>query len=88
MVRGHEETSTSQARRKRGTSWETPIVSSLVVAMSVEELRLFSQVPTDIILEVEDGTTALTIGGADNVVYFTLEQFVARLRFPIPSLVK
>ena len=29
-----------------------------------------------------------TIGGADNVVYFTREQFSAGLRFPIPSLVK
>ena len=32
--------------------------------------------------------TALTIGGANNVVYFTREQFAVGLRFPIPSLVK
>ena len=35
-----------------------------------------------------DDPTALTIGGANNVVYFTHEQFVIGLRFPVPSLVK
>ena len=81
MVRGHEETSTSQARRKKGTTWEMPTISSLVVAMSVEELRSFNQVPTNIILEVIDGPAAPTIGGEDNAVYFTHEQFAAGLRF-------
>ena len=42
MVRGHEETSTSQAGHKRGTLRETPTVISLVSAMSVEEFRSFS----------------------------------------------
>ena len=56
--------------------------------MSVDELRSFNLVPADIILEVADDPTAPTIGGVDNVVYFTREQFAAGLRFPIPSLVK
>ena len=47
MARGHEEASTSQVGHKRGTPRETPTVSSLVVVMSVEDLRSFSQVPTD-----------------------------------------
>ena len=42
MARGLEETSTSHTGRKRGTLWETPIVSSLIATMSVEELRSFS----------------------------------------------
>ena len=33
-------------------------------------------------------TIVPTIGGADNDVYFTREQFAARFCFPIPSLVK
>ena len=65
-----------------------PTTSSLVAAMSVEELRSFSQVPAGIKLEVADGLTTPTIEGANNVVYFTCEQFAAGLRFPIPSLVK
>ena len=40
MARGHEKVLTSQARRRRGTPWEMPTASSLVVAMYVEELRL------------------------------------------------
>ena len=40
-MRGHEEASTSQAGRKRGTPRESPTASSLVAAMSVEELRSF-----------------------------------------------
>ena len=56
--------------------------------MSVEELISFKQVPIAVRLEVSDGMTALTIGGADNAIYFTREQFVVGLRFPIPSLVK
>ena len=88
MERGYEETSTSQAGRKRGTSLETSTISSLVVAMSVKELRPFSQVPTDIRLEVKNSPATSTIGGANNVVYFTHEQFAAGLCFPILSLVK
>ena len=88
MARGHEEASTSQARRKRGTPWETPMVSSLVVAMSIEDLRSFRQVPTVIRLEVSNGTTTSIVGAAYNVIYFTREQFAARLCLPISSLVK
>ena len=49
------------------------MVSSLVATMSVEELRSFRQVPIAIRLEVSNGTTASTIRGEDNAVYFTLE---------------
>ena len=56
--------------------------------MSMEDLRSFSQVPTDIRLEVANGPVAPTIGGADNAVYFTRDQFDTGLRFPISSLVK
>ena len=88
MARGHKDASTSQVGRKRGTPQETPTVSSLVTAMSAEELRSFRQVPAAIIMEVSDGTATPTIGGVYNVVYFTRELFAAGLCFPIPSLVK
>ena len=65
-----------------------PTTSSLVPVMSVEELRSFCQVPADISLELSDGAAVSTVGGVDNVVYFTREQFSAGLRFPISSLVK
>ena len=51
MARGQEETYTSVAGRKRGTPRELPTASSLVSAMSIEELRSFYKVPTDISME-------------------------------------
>ena len=65
-----------------------PTASSLVVAMYVEELRLYSQIPTKISLETLDGAATSTFREADNAVYFTWEQFTAGLRLPVPSLVK
>ena len=56
--------------------------------MFAEELRLYNQVPVEINFEMSDGLTASTIGEADNVIYFTQEQFAAGLCFPVPSLVK
>ena len=46
MARSHKEVLTSQAGHRRGTSWETPTTSNLVAAMSVDELRLYNQIPT------------------------------------------
>ena len=88
MVRGHEEASTSQVGCKRGTPQEMSTVSSLVVAMSIEDLRSFKKVLAAIRLEVSDSTATSKMGAADNAIYFTREQFAARLYLPIPSLVK
>ena len=59
-----------------------------MASMSVEELRSFCQVPDGIILELSDMPAFSTVGKANNAFYFTREQFVARLRFPVSSLVK
>ena len=88
MTRGNEEVSTSQARRRRGTPRETPTTSSLVIAMSTEELRLYSQIPIEISLETSNSAVTSTFGDIDNSVYFTREWFATRLQLPIPSLVK
>ena len=71
MARGREQASTNQVGRKRGTPREMPTASSLVVAMSVEDLRSFGQVPTAIRLEMSDSATTSTTRAANNVVYFT-----------------
>ena len=88
MSSGYKEVFNSQAGRRRVTSLEMPIASNLVVAMSVEELRLYNKVPAEISLKMLDGLATSTVGEADNAVYFTREQFAAGLRFPVPSLVK
>ena len=61
MARGHKEAFTSQEGRRRGTPRETPTESSLVAAMSIEDLRPFRQVPAAIRLEVLDDTATSTI---------------------------
>ena len=71
MMRGQEETSTSQVRRRKGSSQESPTASILVSSMSMEELRSFCQVPDSISLELLDWLTRSTIEQADNVVFFT-----------------
>ena len=73
MEIGHEEVSTSQVKRKRGTHREKPTASSLVAAMYVEELRLYNQIPIEISLETLDSVATSTIGEASNSVYFTRE---------------
>ena len=65
-----------------------PTVGNLVASMFVEELRLYSQIPVEISLKTSDGAATSTFGEANNVVYFTREQFLTGLRLPIPSLVK
>ena len=54
----------------------------------MEELRFFYQILDNISLKLSDGPTFSIVGEADSTVYFTLEQFAARLRFPISLLVK
>ena len=56
--------------------------------MSVEELRLYSQISTEIGLETSDGVATTIVREVDNVVYFTREKFVVGLHLLVPSLVK
>ena len=83
-----QEVSTSQVGHRRGTPWELPTTSSLVVANSVEELRLYNQIPAEISLKTSNCAATLTVGEAGNVVYFTREQFSTGLHLLVPSLVK
>ena len=88
MVRDQEETSTSQARRRRGPSRDTPSASSLISSLSMKELRSYYQIPSNIDFELPDGPTESTVNEEDSVVYFTQEQLAPGLRFPISSFVK
>ena len=88
MTRGQEETSTSQAGRRRGPSRDTPSTSSIISSLSMEELRSYCQIPDNIHFELPNGPTESTIGDRDNAIYFTREQLATGLRFPISFLVK
>ena len=88
MARGQEETSTSQAGRRRGPTWGTPSTSNIISSLSMEELRVYCEIPNDIDIVLYEGPTKNTVGEENNVVYFTREQLAVGLRSPVPSLVK
>ena len=88
MARGQEETSTSQAGRRRGPSWDAPSASSLISSLSMEELRSYCRILNNIDFELLNCQVESTIDEKDSVVYFTREQLTTRIRFPISSLVK
>ena len=62
MMRGQEETSTSQVGRRKGFSRESLTASSLMSSMSMEELRSFYRVLDDIILKFSNGLTHFMVG--------------------------
>ena len=88
MARGQEETSTSQAGRRRGPSQDTPSASNIISSLSMEELRSYFQISDNIDFELTDGPAEPTIGAKNGAIYFTWEQLATELRFPISSLVK
>ena len=87
MARGEEETSTSQASCKRGPIRGTPSTSNIISSLSVEELRVYCEIPEDIEVMLSDGPAHNTVGGVDNAIFFTRKQLAAGLRFPVLSLV-
>ena len=88
MARGQEETSTSQAGCRRGPGWDMPSARNIISSLSMEELRSYCQIPNNINIELSDGPTESTISEGDGAVYFTWEQLVAGLCFPVLFLIK
>ena len=73
MMRGQEETSTSQAGRRRGPGRDTPSISSIISSLSMEELRSYCQIHDNNDIEFLEGPAEFTIGEGDGAVYFTRE---------------
>ena len=88
VARSQGETSTNQADRRRGPSWDKPSTSSLISSLSMEELRSYCQIPNDIDFELFDGPTEPIMDQEDNTMFFTREQLTAGLRFLVSALVK
>ena len=49
---------------------------------------MYCEVPDDIILRLMERADDSTLGGEHNGVFFTREHLAARLRFPVPAIVK
>ena len=88
MMRGEEETSTSQAGRKRGHACGMRPASSIVSSLTMEELRTYYQILDNIDLKVMEKPDESTLAGEHKAVFFTREQLAVRLRFLVSALVK
>ena len=73
MSRGQEETSTSQAGRKRGPTRGTPSTSSIISSLFMEELRAYCEIPDDFDVMLSDGPAQNTVGRDYNAVFFNRE---------------
>ena len=88
MARGEEETSTNQAGRRRGPVRGAHSASHIISSLTMEKLRTYCEIPDDIELKLMEKPDESTLGGEHNAVFFTREQLVAGLRFPVLALDK
>ena len=86
MVRGREETSTSC--RPGGRPRAKPSASNVISSLTMEELKVYCEVPENIDLQLMERANDSTPGGEHNGVFFTHEHLAAGLHFPIPTIVK
>ena len=86
MVRGREETSTSG--RLGGRPRAKPSASNVIASLTMEDLKVYCEVPDNIDLRLMERADDSTLGGEHNGVFFTREHLAAGLRFPVPTIVK
>ena len=86
MARGREETSMSGRPRRRLRA--TPSASSVISSLTMEELRTYCEVPSNIDLRLMERADESTLGGEHNGVFFTRKHLAVELCFPLPSIVK
>ena len=86
MVRDREETSTSG--RPKGRPRAKPSASNVIASLTMEELKVYCEVPDNIDLRLMDKADNSTLGEEHNGVFFTREHLAAGLRFPVPTIVK
>ena len=85
-MRGREETSTSG--RPGGRPRAKPSASNIIASMTMEELKVYCEVPSNIDLRLMKGADKSTLNGEHNGVFFTCEHLATGLRFPVSAMVK
>ena len=85
MARGWEQTSTSG--HPGGRPRATPSTSSVIASLTMEELKVYCEVPDNINLQLMERADDSTLGGEHNGVFFTREHLAVGLRFPVPAIV-
>ena len=86
MAKGREETSTSGS--PEGRPRVTPSASNVIVSLTIEELKVYCEVPDNIDLRLMERADDSTLGGEHNGVFFTRKHLAAGLRFPMPAIDK
>ena len=85
MIRGREETSTNG--RPGGRPRSKPSAGSVITSLTMEELKMYCEVPDSIDLRLMERADESTLGGEHNGVFFTWEHLAAGLHFPMPAIV-
>ena len=85
-MRDREETSTSG--RPGGRPRAKPSASNVIASLTMEELKVYCEVPDNIDLRLMERANDFALGGEYNGVFFTREHLAARLRFPVLAIVK
>ena len=83
---GWEETSTSG--RPGGRPRANPSASNIIAFMTMQELKVYCEVPDNIDLRLMERADEFTLSGEHNGVFFTREHLAVVLRFPVPTIVK
>ena len=86
MARGREKTSTSG--HLGGRPRATPSASNVIASLTMEELKVYCEVPDNIDLRLMERADDSTLGEEHNGVFFTREHLAAGLRFPVLAIVK
>ena len=65
-----------------------PSASNIIAFMTMEELKVYCEVPNNIDLRLMEGADESTLSGEHNGVFFTREHLAAGLHFPVSAIVK
>ena len=74
--------------RPGGQPRAKPYASDIIASLTMEELKVYCEVPDNIDLRLMERADDFTPGEEHNGVFFTLEHLAAEFRFPIPAIVK
>ena len=74
--------------RPGGRPRATPSTSSVIASLTMEELKVYCEVSDNIDLRLMERTDESMLGGEHNGVFFNWEHLAAKLRFPVPTIVK
>ena len=74
--------------RPGGRPQAKPSASNVIASLTMEELKVYCEVPDNNDLRLMERADDSTPGGEQNGVFFTREHLAAGLCFPIPAIVK